>query len=200
MTLRRKLRSGKGTFNRIMANLESLVERWDGSVAIRVAVDKANQAHYGEFYRWLSSKFDGKKVKIRPANICDSPAGHLELKDHLNMWETLSFHKSLFYRFGIYNAGFHPTIVSALCLATDLNSYIVGPEGELYKCPNTIGIKEQIVGHIHKEKKDWNQELLARFMVEADPFHNPVCRECSFFPVCDMTCAERITKKGCWLS
>ena len=79
------------------------------------------------------------------------------------------------------------------CMMQNRNSYIVGPEGELYKCWNDVNHPEKIVGNIN-EKELSNLPLLMHYMVEATPFAVKECKECGVFPSCCGGCGSWISR------
>ena len=73
---------------------------------------------------------------------------------------------------------------------TKRNAYVIGPEGELYKCWNDIGISEKVIGHIETER-DWNMSLVAEGMVGCSYLESEECKKCFFFPICDGGCPQK---------
>lgn len=72
------------------------------------------------------------------------------------------------------------------CAIRNKNSIVIGPEGEVYKCWNDVGDKEKVVGYV--DGKITNESLLLRYLVGADPFEDPKCKECLLLPVCGGGC------------
>lgn len=50
-----------------------------------------------------------------------------------------------------------------------LNSYIIGPEGEIYKCWNDVSNTAKVIGNIQEECLE-NSTLFARYMTDLSPF------------------------------
>lgn len=76
-----------------------------------------------------------------------------------------------------------------------MNSYIIGPEGEIYKCWNDVSDRNKIIGYINTQKLT-NVDLLAKYMVDSTIFEETKCRECFFFPICGGGCPQyRIQNK-----
>lgn len=74
------------------------------------------------------------------------------------------------------------------CCATRVYSYIIGPEGEIYKCWNDVSNRERIIGYIDK-KKLTNSSLLYNYMVGSKWYYNNECKDCFFLPICNGNCA-----------
>ena len=85
------------------------------------------------------------------------------------------------------------------CCATTLNSFVIGPEGEFYKCWNDVSDNSKIIGYINKDKLD-NPILLQRYIVGTKWYNNKDCKECFVLPICKGICAwyrlRNIYEKG----
>lgn len=74
------------------------------------------------------------------------------------------------------------------CTADRLNSVVVTPRGDLFKCWTKVAFSEEhSVGNILKEpssaqKKNWRKWLLW------DPYEDPECIECNILPICNGGC------------
>jgi uncharacterized protein len=69
-----------------------------------------------------------------------------------------------------------------------VNSYVIGPSGEIYKCWNDVSDDNKIIGYINQEKMT-NSNLLYRYIVGAKWYHNKDCKKCFFLPICNGYCA-----------
>ncbi|MDE5663513.1 MAG: radical SAM protein [Muribaculaceae bacterium] len=72
------------------------------------------------------------------------------------------------------------------CMMHAKNSYIIGPEGEIYKCWNDVTCPEKVVGNISSPNRKISS-LQLKYMVGASPFREE-CKHCGVFPVCDGPC------------
>jgi len=97
--------------------------------------------------------------------------------------------------YGITEFDFYPNRRSINCAATMKNSYVIGPEGEIYKCWMDAGKKDSVVGSIWGDEP-WNARIIAKYMVTADNFNEPECRECFFLPVCGGGCPKIRLESG----
>ena len=84
--------------------------------------------------------------------------------------------------------------MSPSCVLTKRNAFVVGPDGELYKCWDDVGIREKIVGSLDRFD-NWNMGLIAEGMTGCSFLDDPECRECFFFPICNGGC-HRIRQKN----
>lgn len=68
-----------------------------------------------------------------------------------------------------------------------LNSFIIGPRGEMYKCWNDVNNDSKIVSYINN-KKIINRKLLYHYLTETHPFSDSNCKDCLHFPICSGGC------------
>lgn len=73
------------------------------------------------------------------------------------------------------------------CMMQMFNAYIIGPEGELYKCWNDVSDTEKVIGNIAEDDLQRNS-LYINYMTQTIPF-NDECKNCSVFPICDGGCS-----------
>ena len=80
-----------------------------------------------------------------------------------------------------------PGPVGTPCTAVRANEYILGSEGELYKCWDSVGNPAHVIGNI-RDYTNTNGRL-GRWM-KYDPFTNDECRSCIALPTCMGGCAH----------
>ena len=98
--------------------------------------------------------------------------------------EEIAFYKEGIKR-GFMYQGVKPSNYG-VCGAISLNSFVIGPDGALYKCWNDIGYSERSIGNLEKGIK-----LTNKFVewLSYDVVKDQECKDCSFFPVCYGGCA-----------
>jgi uncharacterized protein len=67
------------------------------------------------------------------------------------------------------------------------NELVVGAGGELYKCWESVGDPQEVIGHI-SSWRDPNDRILK--WLTYDPFTDEECRSCPALPVCMGGCAH----------
>lgn len=77
------------------------------------------------------------------------------------------------------------------CSATSMQSYVIGPEGELYSCWNSVGDKHRIIGNIKEVVPISNKLLKGRYVTGIDPTMNKTCVKCFFLPICGGNCPDK---------
>ncbi|MGE5342754.1 MAG: radical SAM protein [Candidatus Omnitrophota bacterium] len=195
---RRPFKNGKGTFDQIINNIQETV----GIIPIhlRVNVNKSNANQSLSFFENLKKKewfksFFGKMISISYGYVQKyTDSCRCSKEETLNpgdFWKQ----KLELYRYlnkNGYGFNLYPS-TSYGCTATSINSYVVGPEGELYKCWNDIGDSDNVVGTIFKPIELNSQHIL--YLTES--FENDEeCRNCKFLPICMGGCVDiRIKRK-----
>ena len=185
--LRRPLASGAPTFEKIVRNLDKLLARWKGELIIRVNIDKSNQDMFFTTRSLLLERFKDKAVIISPGVVIGGSPGTPDHNCLLNREDICRLRIDAYRKHGIDDYQFYPDPRWG-CVATRINSFVVGPRGEIYKCYVDVGKKEREIGSIF-EGRPWNEGLFAGYML-ADAFDDPACRECFFLPLCDGGCAN----------
>jgi uncharacterized protein len=108
-----------------------------------------------------------------------------------NRKDEVNFIFDLYNKYGIIPVDFYRNIKTP-CVAQRIFDYVIGPEGELYKCWSDVGKPEFIVGNIMNNYV--NSELLTKYLKSVDPFESSICRNCFFFFVCGGGCPNQRLK------
>ena len=186
---RRFLKGGGATFDRILGNLDKLMASgYDGSVSIRVNVDGRNAEEFMEVHRLIASRYSdafGERICVYPGFVHGD--SHPDAGCFFDSDKKGNFIAQVAEKHGVKALSLFPRMPSASCTLTKQNAFVVGPEGELYKCWNDVGIPSQVVGSI-ESLTGWNLPLIAQGMVAASYLDAEECRECFYFPICDGGC------------
>lgn len=197
---RRCLVSGGKTYRTILENVDRVMKSdFRGAVHIRVNVDSRNEEEFVYVYRYFREHYPndfGKRIRVYPGFVKgdDKPESSCFF-DSVRQGEFIA---RMFRKYGIAPLSLYPPRRSQSCTMTSRTSFVVGPEGEIYKCWDDVGIPERVVGSVD-EKSAWDMGQIAEDMVAASYFDDPECRECRFFPICDGGCprvrVNNLTKK-----
>ncbi len=184
----RILKTGGKTYDAILSNIDCMVRMVpECTVVVRTNIHEGNKDEFGFLYKRLKSRWkDFKNVLLSPAfvqpnsnckvNCCDSK-------------DKTSFFLNLAHDAGISDIDFLPKHKLGSCSASVENSFIVAPNGDLFKCWNDIGINNRKVGSLSKGIT--NNALIAQYMVGSDKYHDMKCMRCCLFPICDGGCNRR---------
>ncbi|MCP4163045.1 MAG: SPASM domain-containing protein [Deltaproteobacteria bacterium] len=178
------------SYKTILHNIDDLVKfDKEGKILknIRMNVDATNSHEYKELYKLLNEQHGQGKLMMHPGFVdditgCRSSGGCLFDKN-----QVADFITDQYENHKIKDLGFYPPGHQGECMARSNNSYLVGPEGDLYKCWNDIGNDKYSIGNIHALDKIKNS-MLRKYMIGADPLDDPRCNKCFYFPMCSGGC------------
>lgn len=185
----RCLRSSNApTFSTITKNIENLARKIPTiRISLRVNINKNNYHDFIDIYRFYSKESWQKNIFVYPGiiredttdkcSLCHSSYSNSEL---LDLYE-------IFSNEGV-NVDFLPHFSEKGCMLQKSMAFIIGPEGELYKCWNDVSNPDKIIGSIMDDDKR-HYSLLMSYMNELNPFDDK-CRSCKIFPVCDGGCGN----------
>ncbi|HLP59095.1 MAG TPA: SPASM domain-containing protein [Candidatus Deferrimicrobium sp.] len=189
---RRRLHlKNKDSFAVIQKNLDYLMEKkkeFSSKIVIRVNIDRSNENDYGPLYQYLRKRYAGHDFVIYPGFVnekfgaCNSAPDEL-----LDRQMKADFTIRQFKEYGITGLNFFPGLSKQECMARHINSYLVAPNGDLFKCWTDIGVKEKAVGNLN-QKGGLNNTILTRYLTGADPFDEPKCQRCFYLPICEGRC------------
>jgi len=186
---RRCLKGGGKTYDRIAANLERLMASdFQGAVHIRVNVDGRNEEEFIAVYEAIREKYPedfDKRISVYPGFVMGD--SHPDASCFFDSDKKGRFLAAVAEKYGAAPLPLFPSMPPGGCTLTKRNAYVVGPEGELYKCWDDVGIEELVVGRIDS-LTGWNMPLIAKGMVAASYLDSAECRECFHFPICDGGC------------
>lgn len=187
---RRPLHNGEGSFDKILENISTLNKLEPSiEVALRINVDMENSSDYGEAYWFLRERFKDK-LHIYPGFVDDYTYGCSSVNncimDRRNRGE---FILNNYYRNQIYSNLLLPVYNINSCMVRYLNSYVVGPHGDIYKCLSNIGVEEMQIGNINNhDQLMTNKDLLVAYLKGDDYIENQKCNSCELFTICDGGC------------
>lgn len=188
----RPLQNGRGTFWRIVENLHHAVDYFP--VSVRMNVDTENIRHADELFRILEDEGLSGKLGVYPGQIVgvddDVPSPSASYKPPC--FTSAEFARAelefaeLASRYG-FGAPSLPRPTGAPCTAVRKNELVVGSEGELYKCWDSVGNRLEVIGTIFDYK---NKNGRLQKWLKYDPFSDAECRSCIALPVCMGGCAH----------
>lgn len=183
---RRRHVSHGGTYDTILDNLRELMGRWGGKLVVRVNIDRENTEEFSDVRSELSRCLPEGDVAVYPGIVDHGVIRHPDSTCRFTKGEEADFFFEMYRRGEVEGGLFYPVRESG-CMALAGNSFLIGPEGELYKCTQDLGEPDRVVGSVFGGG-GWNLPLLGRYMEGVSPFDDPLCRECFFLPVCDGGC------------
>lgn len=183
---RRPHRTNKDSFQRIVNNIVELFSIYPEVVVnVRVDIDKNNADEFFELNDYLKNKISSSNLSLYPAYVAEYNNSCGTASCMLNRIEQGEFalKNGNKYPFEKY---YYPQTAVSECTARCVNSYGIGPNGELYKCWCDVGREEKIIGNVKEGIK--NIELYTRYMTDADPLYDKECIDCPYLPICNGGC------------
>lgn len=101
--------------------------------------------------------------------------------------------------FKVLGYPYYPGIKMNYCCADHLTSFVVDPEGYMYKCWNEVGSKEFAVGNIITSKVNNPTDEMISMRNEYmtwSPFEHEECVNCEMLPMCMGGCPNAGIKEG----
>ncbi len=176
------------TFDRIIQNIDTFMDyNSNTEVFIRMNLSHENINSYGDTYLKLMNYWKGRKLSIYPAFVkdfsesCKTNCLLVKRDEKLDFFIELKDKYDIDVNFNPYNQ------CTGLCGATLINYYVVGPEGEMYKCWNDLGVKDRIVGYLDI-KEPTNYDLTAMYLAGPNLMDDPQCIDCKILPICTGGC------------
>lgn len=186
----RKLKySNKETYDKIISNIWLLLEKCPFvKIKIRINVSQNNFCEYWDLKKELINLFKSDAIEIYPGFIFNYNssgtkliAPSLERKDMVEFY--LKSDDKLF-----------PSFPERKCAATDKNGFVIGPDGEIYKCLKDLNNPTKIIGYLNGKKGNENLEKL---YASTSCFKDKKCLDCFFLPICSGGCCNERIKNMC---
>lgn len=194
--MRRILHDGTPTYDRILANIAQCADILD--ISVRTNVDKANISAASELLDYLEKHELKNKVHFYLAPVDDVNGVCINANRCFTI-EEFSREETVFYQMAI-ERGFKVQPFGganfAICCAVTMNSFVVDPLGDLYKCWDDIGMAERKVGTIF-EPPALNANMIRWMSYEPS---DAECADCFAFPMCMGGCPNHFLhgkKKQC---
>lgn len=184
---RRPLADGSETFNTIINNVKDCADIL--AITIRINTDKENAHKTDELLDILEQHNLKGRVGVYLGFVdtindcyehskCFTRKGSSKL-NFVNEMKLIKrgFNENITHRY--------PRLYANSCGADCISSFVIAPDGLLYKCWNDIGIKEYAVGHINGKKttQKYNKVLFNKYLTYIAP-DDPTCSKCKLLPIC----------------
>lgn len=196
---RRYYLSKKGSYQRILGNIEEWIDEVPISVNIRVNIDERNKGDIRNLIDDLVKRGLSHKKNFRmyfsPVeamtqgchNVSDKTIQKMsygQLEGELNRYA---------FERGLMELPYLPSFLG-ICSAMRPLDYIIVPNGDAHKCWDTVSFPDRKVGSIFEldelfgtlqpnpKKEPWDK---------FDPFVNEICSSCKILPNCASYCAHK---------
>ena len=191
---RRMLINGKGTFDKILANLTDVIDIIP-LIKIRVNIDQMNVEKIGELFDTFSDHGLQQKIQIYYAPVVHTTKVCQDMVDadfSNNAFSNVEVELFKTTMVKGYKMLKYPQPMLGGCAALHLNSFLLDPSGNIYKCWKTIGIEEERLGTIGAPIEFTKNNLK---WLSWDPFVFKKCNTCNLLPVCMGGCPYKFIMK-----
>ncbi len=190
---RRHLTSGRGTFAKILENVQAIAAERLLHISVRVNIDGENEACARALLDALQGAGlgvrNGVSVYFAPVeSVAEAAQGGCDrCLSKTEYAEAETRLQALAVEVGLIAATKVPRFLG-LCTAVTPNSYLVVPNGDQHMFWDTVMDAGRRVGAVigHDRKADARTKAL---WSDWSPFDNPVCGDCTLLPSCGGACA-----------
>lgn len=186
---RRFLLGGQSTYRKIMDNLKYLLSiNKEITIDIRTNIDRRNKDDYNKFYQDFKSEINDKRVTMYPGFVSDLLSSEC-VSPEFNISEggyKAQFILDIFDKYGIEIKSFLPKYRMHSCVASKYFAFVIGPEGELYKCWRMVGNQKEAIGNVNDGSFDMVK--FSKYLIGADYTLDSKCLQCEFITLCGGGC------------
>lgn len=186
---RRFLLGGQPTYRKIMDNLKYLLSiNKEITTDIRTNIDRRNKDDYNKFYQDFKSEINDKWVTMYPGFVSDLLSSEC-VSPEFNISEggyKAQFILDIFDKYGIEIKSFLPKYRRHSCVASKYFAFVIGPEGELYKCWRMVGNQKEAIGNVNDGSFDMVK--FSKYLIGADYTLDSKCLQCEFITLCGGGC------------
>lgn len=197
----RPLISGRGSYRRIMENLENVLDRTPMRISLRVNVGRRNVGECQNLVDELVSRgFAGRpnfSLYFASIDAATSESGSareegMSRREFCHAVLTLG---ERVRREGMAGPIVIPKGIMGMCVAAQDNGYVITQKGDVHKCWETAHDKSKCIGSIFEVEK-LNDSVNGALWSHWSPFDNEVCRNCRILPMCGGFCGHRFVYHG----
>lgn len=186
---RRFLLGGQPTYRKIMDNLKYLLSiNKEITIDIRTNIDRRNKDDYNKFYQDFKSEINDERVTMYPGFVSDLLSSEC-VSPEFNISEggyKAQFILDIFDKYGIEIKSFLPKYRRHSCVASKYFAFVIGPEGELYKCWRMVGNQKEAIGNVNDGSFDMVK--FSKYLIGADYTLDSKCLHCEFITLCGGGC------------
>jgi uncharacterized protein len=193
------LLNGGATFDTIIANLKEAVASFKGTINIRVNVDFRNSENISQLWHQLKQAglagITNLKIYYAPieaiTEFCHNVAGVSMTKEDYGKLEAQLIRQT--YK-NLLTGPPYPPKHRGSCGATRPLGFVLNPNGDLYKCWDTVNKPECKVGTIFDLDSVWDNRVYKSWL-NWNPLDDETCVRCKLLPSCAGACAFKFLYK-----
>lgn len=178
-------KNGTPTFDIILNNVENIFRIIPKChVIIRMNTHIENEEDFPLLYEMLTKRWGNQNYSVQMKYVNKHNSG-CKIECIKNKNQALHLQK-LYRKYNFNNTDLFPSPQIGGCVATQINSFVIGTKGEIYKCWVDVGKKDRVVGNIFSN--EYNMTLISEYILGTDMFNDKKCLKCILLPICDGGC------------
>lgn len=177
------------TFDVIISNIKNIVKVIPGiHIDVRVNINKINYNDFVDIYKYFREEVKSpKQIFVYPGIIREDSDDKCSLcATSYNVGELSELYQ--YFRDQGVDTSVFPHKKQKGCMMHSMNAFIIGPEGEIYKCWNDVSDSDKVIGNIFDDNLSGVSRYV-KYMTQTIPF-NDECKHCAVFPLCDGGCSH----------
>ncbi|MDH3890535.1 MAG: SPASM domain-containing protein [candidate division Zixibacteria bacterium] len=184
---RRRLKNGRGTFDRIVDNIAQSCQTLD--IVVRINIDRDNLDTAVEVLCELKDRSILDRLGVHFAQVTASGAACASVRDRCFTDREFSRYLVKLYQrlfaMGIPMVDYPEVFSGGHCGAVTENSFVVSPTGRLFRCWEELSTEAtESTGNLFTEQIDSVQQANLEKYRAWDPFAMIECRKCDILPLC----------------
>lgn len=186
---RRPLRGGGKTFDKIINNISTL-KKFNGRFLIRVSFDRNNMFHVKDLLQYIKNLKLQNECEVYLAPIHQTTTQNSQScsfcskNTSTDLLEIISQYIELYRYMASLGLDVPKYISNGPCMTVSLDTVLVDPNGDLFKCVEMIGIKSLAVGNV--ADSDYSQNI-SNF-VGCPCFKTCIKKGCKYVCLCGGGC------------
>jgi uncharacterized protein len=192
----RPLTSGKGTFDRILDNIEKSLDQTAISINARVNVGQSNvdrvDAMLDCFVERQFARRGNFSVYFAPieASTPESGSAFAERLSRAEFNKKILALEERARRLGFAGIQTPSGGFAGMCVAASHGGYVIGGNGDVHKCWETAHDPSKRTGSIFEPEK-LHESVNHSLWTQWEPFDSEICSSCKILPMCGGFCAHR---------
>ncbi|NOU18123.1 MAG: SPASM domain-containing protein [Bacteroidales bacterium] len=193
------------SFDIILNNLAIIDDYF--KITIRVNVDKENYKYLDNTLEELVTRkiWPRKNITLYTANIKCHTLNNVNYSMEQNMFAKIKreFRLKKLETYNLLTNGnakfklIFPTRKKDGCItAIGKNAYVIGPQGDIYKCWSNVGSEKYSVGNISEIIEGDNFSNKYSFNITSELRNKLGCYSCKILPICSISCPESYIREG----
>ena len=197
----RPLVSGRGSFDRIINNIGATLDATPLSFSVRINVGRRNVDEVSALLDGFVEKKFAQRGSFNvyfaaiEASTPESGSASTERLEGAEFNRKILALEEKARNLGLASTISPPGGFSGMCVAASNGGYVIGGNGDVHKCWETVHDATKRIGTIFAPDK-LGDSVNASAWQQWSPFDNATCSSCKILPMCGGHCAHRFVYGG----